>query len=231
MATKQQPRSENEMNYYDNEASRKLSPAICAGILGAISLMAAMPVNLSVFPSPISLEPEVAKAESRESYSVIYADPPWRYDTDPRGRAACVKVENHYPTMTVEEICALKFDIADNAVLYLWATAPKLEQALQVMRAWGFTYKTHLVWDKVHPGIGYWARGQHEMLLVGVKGRFSPPPAKARIASVYTSPRGKHSKKPDGIRDLIASWFPNRRRVELFARQRSEGWDAWGNEV
>ena len=161
-------------------------------------------------------------------FEVVYADPPWRYyfsKSDSR------EIENQYPTMTVDEICALKIPSAKNSVLYLWATAPKLREALQVMAAWGFEYKSHGIWDKEIIGMGYWFRGQHELLLVGTKGKFSPPPQPLRIGSVIRERRSKHSKKPDAVRDLIASWFPDKSRVELFARQETVGWSVWGNEV
>jgi len=161
-------------------------------------------------------------------YQVIYADPPWRYDFS---KSDSREIENQYPTMTVVELCDLTIPSESNSVLYLWATAPKLLEALQVLRAWGFTYKTSAIWDKDILGMGYWFRGQHELLLVGVKGSFSPPPQSLRVSSVYRERRTKHSKKPNGIRDLIASWYPDKSRVELFARQKTEGWDCWGNEV
>lgn len=161
-------------------------------------------------------------------YEVIYADPPWRYDFIP---VAKDKVENHYSTMPTPEICALQFNIAKNAVLYLWVTAPKLPDGLEVMKAWGFTYKTQMVWDKGSPAYGYWFRGQHEILLVGTRGKFSPPGKYERIPSVWRETRTGHSVKPKGIRDLIKQWFPHAKRLEVFARDLAEGWDCWGNEV
>lgn len=161
-------------------------------------------------------------------FEVVYADPPWRYSFS---KSKSRQVENQYPTMTTSEICALDIPCANNAVLYLWATAPKLEDALCVLKAWGFTYKTHAVWDKKRTGMGYWFRGRHELLLVGVKGKFSPPEPSLRIDSVIEEARGQHSSKPDCVRMLIASWFPDARRVELFARTTVEGWYAWGNEI
>jgi len=160
-------------------------------------------------------------------YNVIYADPPWRYSFS---KSDSREIENQYPTMAVEEICALRVPAADNAVLYLWATAPKLLEALAVMKAWGFTYKTNAVWDKEILGMGYWFRGQHEIILVSTKGHFSPPEQSLRISSVFRNRRTAHSKKPDMFRDLIATWFPNAKRIELFARQAASGWDVWGNE-
>jgi len=178
-----------------------------------------------------------------KKYSVVYADPPWKYDFS---KSDSREIENQYPTMDIDAIRALAsrfpfmdmespaqepFDFDENAVLYLWATAPKLKEALEVMRSWDFEYKTHAIWDKEILGMGYWFRGQHELLLVGVRGKFSPPEASLRIGSVIKERRTKHSKKPDVVRELISKWFPTQNKIELFARQKSEGWDVWGNEI
>lgn len=161
-------------------------------------------------------------------FGVILTDPPWRYGFS---KSAGRKIENHYPTMPIEEICALPVPSADDAVLFLWATAPLLEDALRVMREWGFAYKTNLVWDKVAMGCGYWARIQHELLLIGVKGKFSPPTPSLRARSVVRIPRTIHSRKPAEVRDMIARWYPNEKKLEMFARERVENWAPWGNEV
>ena len=161
-------------------------------------------------------------------YQIIYADPPWRYDFS---KDNADKIEVHYPTMTNADICAITPPSEDNAVLYLWATAPKLLEALEVMKAWGFTYKTQAVWDKTWVGMGYWFRGQHEILMVGVKGKFSPPIPTLRESSVYKEKKSKHSKKPQYFRNLIEKQFPDKTKLEMFARQKTEGWDVWGNEV
>lgn len=126
-------------------------------------------------------------------FDIIYADPPWQMDFGFDKRA----IANHYPTMTLDEIKSLKIPAEENAVLYLWATAPKLLEALEVMLAWGFTYRSQMVWDKEIIGMGYWVRGQHEILLIGTKGNFSPPPPELRVSSVYREKRTTHSKKPD----------------------------------
>lgn len=163
-----------------------------------------------------------------KKYEVIYADPPWSYSFSKSNSRA---IESHYETMTVPQICAIDVPCADNSVLYLWATAPKLLEALEVMAAWGFTYKTQAVWDKQILGMGYWFRGQHELLLVGVRGKCSPPEQGLRVSSVFSIRRERHSKKPAQIRDLIKSWFPNASCLEMFARKKTAGWDVWGNEV
>ena len=171
-----------------------------------------------------------------KKFQIILADPPWRYDFS---KDNSDKIEKHYPTMSLEEIKSLKIPVAKNAVLYLWATAPKLIEALEVMKNWGFTYKTNMVWDKEWIGMGYWFRGQHELLLVGVKGKFSPPKDN-RVSSVLREKRTIHSKKPDAIRRWINLWYPDYSKIELFARPFKDrlfvdgsltGWYVWGNEV
>jgi len=185
--------------------------------------------------NPAFAKPVLAAAAVK-LYDVIYADPAWRYDfaeTDNR------KIENHYPTMSVEEICSLKVPAKKNAVLFMWATAPKLREAFMVMDAWGFEYKTHAIWDKKIIGMGYWFRGQHELLMVGVKGKFSPPESSKVISSVITGKRSKHSRKPYSVRQNIKEWFPDADRLEMFARKPHDlfaeedfaGWDLWGNQA
>lgn len=162
-----------------------------------------------------------------KKYSIIYADPPWRYTPAVENR----KIENHYPTMALVDIKNLNIPSEKNSVLFLWATTGKLPECLDVMKAWGFEYKSSLIWDKVTMGMGYWFRGQHEFLLVGTKGKFSPPAQPLRIRSVYKETRTKHSKKPNKIAELIESWYPDYSKIELFARDKKEGWDVFGNEV
>jgi len=133
--------------------------------------------------------------------------------------------------MKIEDICKIDVPSDDNAVLYMWATAPKLKEGLQVIEAWGFEYKTHAIWDKEQMGMGYWFRGQHELLMVGVKGKFSPPKASLRTSSVIRGNRHKHSSKPNKIRDYLALCYPDFAKLEMFARTKTEDWDVFGNEV
>jgi len=100
-------------------------------------------------------------------YNVIYADPPWQYDF---AEAKNREIENHYPTMNLDDIKNLKIPCEENAVILMWVTAPKLEEAIQVLNGWGFTYKTCAVWDKEIIGMGYWFRGQHELSITKKKG-------------------------------------------------------------
>jgi N6-adenosine-specific RNA methylase IME4 len=164
----------------------------------------------------------------KEKFDVIYADPPWEYEFSV---SESREIENHYPTMTLDELKRLEIPAADNAVLFLWAPPPKLPEALEVMKAWGFRYVTCAVWDKEKIGMGYWFRQQHELLLVGVKGNYSPPPPDKRFPSVIRSPRTEHSRKPEVVYELIEAMFPNARLLELFARRNDRPrWVAWGNE-
>jgi N6-adenosine-specific RNA methylase IME4 len=163
-----------------------------------------------------------------DTYRVIYADPPWRYRS-PLSKSR--RIENHYPTMPLKEICALKIPAAEDAILFLWVTSPQLPAGVAVVEAWGFEYKTSLVWDKEIMGMGYWVRGQHEIVLVATRGNFPPLPECLYTHTVIQQRRTKHSKKPDAVRDLITALFPEARKIELFAREKVAGWDAWGNEV
>jgi N6-adenosine-specific RNA methylase IME4 len=135
--------------------------------------------------------------------------------------------------MSLAEICALPVaDLAaESCVLFLWTTAPCLEQAFEVIRAWGFEYKSNLVWDKELIGMGHWVRGQHELLLIGSKGTPPLPPTESVPASVMRERRREHSRKPEVAYRIIEAMYPALPKIELFARQSRPGWDAWGNEV
>jgi len=162
--------------------------------------------------------------------SVIYADPPWRYDYS---KSISREIENQYPTLSMDEICALPIsDLADgDAVLFLWATSPKLAEAMDVISAWGFTYRTCAVWDKEIIGMGYYFRQQHELLLIGTRGSLPPPIPANRPSSVIHSRRSAHSEKPKVVYEIIEAMYPGLSKVELFSRSKREGWAAWGNQA
>lgn len=163
-------------------------------------------------------------------FPVIYADPPWQYDhpiSDSR------KIENQYPTMPIEDICALPVEkiAAPDCILFLWVTTPFLEKGLRVLGAWGFDYRTSMVWVKPSIGPGQWVRQRHEYLLIGVRGSMPTPEGKNKPDSVIEAPREEHSKKPEVVYNIIESMYPELPKVELFCRNPREGWVAWGNEV
>jgi len=162
-------------------------------------------------------------------FTIIYADPPWQYEFS---KSDSRSIEEHYPTLTTDQICSLKIPADDDAALFLWSPAPKIEDALTVMAAWGFRYLTHFVWTKDKIGMGYWARAQHEILLVGDKGEVSPPDEAARFSSVVSAPRLEHSAKPPVFYEMIEKMFPDQKKIELFARgPERKGWVFWGIEV
>jgi len=174
----------------------------------------------------INLRRERAKSlpPPQGKYRVIYADPPWQYSNS----GFTTSAENQYPTMPTEEIYSLPIkDLADeNAVLFLWATNPLLEDALRVCKAWGFEYKTNFVWVKNRHTGGFYCYGQHELLFVAVRGSLLPKQEGVR-SSVINAPRREHSRKPDEVYSIIEAMYDGP-YIELFARNKREGWVGWG---
>jgi N6-adenosine-specific RNA methylase IME4 len=170
----------------------------------------------------------------RRTYAVIYADPPWQYRNKFSGYGGA---EDHYPTMMLRDIKAIQVPAADDCALFLWATMPLLAQAFEVIEAWGFEIRTTaFCWVKVNrsgdglvTGLGHWTRSNAEHCLLGIRGR--PRRISPRVHSVLLRPRGRHSEKPAEIRSRIVELMGNVSRLEMFARTRTPGWDAWGNEV
>jgi N6-adenosine-specific RNA methylase IME4 len=164
-------------------------------------------------------------------YSVILADPPWRYQPWSRESGMDRSADNHYPTMDLEDICELDPPAAANCALFLWATSPMLREALRVMESWGFEYRTHMVWTKPTPGTGYWFRNAHELLLLGIKGEMPAPAPGMQRLSWFQANRGRHSEKPDCVYTIIEQMFPSQPKLEMFARKTRDGWANFGNEV
>ena len=170
---------------------------------------------------------------------MIYADPPWRYTQKGLQGAA----EKHYPTMGIDEMCALPVaDLAaPDSVLFLWATFPQLPEALRLINAWGFTYKSvAFVWLKKNRkseswfyGLGFWTRGNAEICLLGATPDFrAGTQIKSRcVQQIIEAPIQAHSVKPDETRRRIVELLGDVPRIELFARQRAPGWDAWGDQA
>ena len=168
----------------------------------------------------------------QKTYGVIYADPPWKFEPYSTDTGMDRAADNHYETMQLEDIKTMAVPAADHCVLFLWATVPMLPEALDVMKAWGFVYKSHCVWVKDRIGTGFWFRNKHELLLVGTRGNKVPAPAHGnQYASVIDAALGEHSKKPACFAEMIEELFPNVPAVELFARGERLGWDVWGNEA
>ncbi len=172
------------------------------------------------------------RALPQKRFGVIYADPEWEFKT--RSEAGMDRAaENHYPTSTTEVIATRPVGkiAAEDCALFLWATVPMLPEALQVMGAWGFKYKSGMAWDKVEPGQGFWFRNQHELLLLGTRGNVPAPAFGTQWNSLIAERKRGHSEKPDWAYELIEAYFPNLPKIELNARTRRDGWDAWGFEA
>lgn len=169
-----------------------------------------------------------------KKYGVIYADPEWKFETwseNGQDRAAA----NHYMVNATSEI--MKREVgqiaADDCVLFLWAIAPMLPDGIDVLRAWGFDYKSHAIWRKPTIITGYWFRFDHELLLVGTRGNIPAPAMGTQPNSVIDAVIDErvHSRKPERFYEIIEGYFPNLPKIELNARRARPGWDAWGNEA
>ncbi len=172
-----------------------------------------------------------------KKYQIIYADPPWSYrdkaSAGNRGASFKYDVQDH------KWICGLPVENIsdDNCVLFLWITMPQLLNVFEVIKKWGFVYKTcAFTWvkrNKLQPswfwGMGNWTRANSELCLLATKGK--PKRVSASVHSVVDTPIEKHSKKPDVVKDRIVQLCGDLPRIELFARQKTLGWDSWGNEV
>lgn len=174
----------------------------------------------------------------RKKYSIIYADPPWSFKTySDKGKGKAP--EQHYKTMSKKHIQELDIQSisADDCTLFLWVTFPCLEEGLELIKKWGFTYKTCAFnWVKKNKksnswfwGLGYWTRANSELCLLATKG--NPKRLSKSVHQIIDTPIQEHSKKPDITRNRIVELMGDLPRVELFARQKVVGWDSWGNEV
>jgi N6-adenosine-specific RNA methylase IME4 len=176
--------------------------------------------------------------EAIKKYECLYADPPYSYRVWGKkgsGRTA----ENHYPTMRLQDICALPVAgiAADNSILFLWATYPQLQEAMKIIEAWSFEYRTvAFTWVKRNKksdgwfvGLGHYTRANAEVCLLATRGR--PRRVSKSVRQVIDAPIERHSKKPDEARKRIVELMGDVPRIELFAREKADGWDVFGNEV
>jgi len=176
----------------------------------------------------------------RKQYQIIYADPPWKYNSRANHKTrfrggAC----GHYDLMTMDEIKKLPLpELADkNCALFMWCTFPYLEQQIRLFDYWGFRYRTvGFTWVKTNSkngkpffGVGYYAKSNAEICLLGMKGQLKP--ISNKVSSIIIAPRREHSRKPDEARKRIVELFGDIPRIELFAREKTPGWDVWGNEI
>jgi N6-adenosine-specific RNA methylase IME4 len=171
-----------------------------------------------------------APLDGAARFPILLADPPWRYDfSETESRA----IENQYPTLSLDEICALPIgDMAtQDAALFLWHPAGKATEAVRVVTAWGFRERSSWVWVKESIGPGYWGRLRHEMLMICTRGDFPAPAPSDRFDSVIEQPRGEHSAKPVEAMERIERMYPTLPKIELFARAPREGWERWGNQA
>lgn len=177
--------------------------------------------------------------ETQNKYSIIYADPPWTFKTYSSKGKEKKSAECHYPCIKKEDIQNLPVaKLAErDCVLFLWVTFPCLEEGLELIKKWGFVYKTcGFNWikknkksDSLFWGLGYWTRANSELCLIATKG--NPKRVSKSVHQVIMTPIEQHSKKPEIVRTKIKELCGDVASIELFARQYAEGWDCWGNEV
>lgn len=194
-------------------------------------------LNLRLEYQALNKRRVLKKATGLESiagrFQVLYCDPPWWQAPSPTSRA----VENNYPCMTLEQLRSLpvKRVSAQDSVLFMWTTGPRLKDAIELMESWGFIYTTNLCWVKgPQQGLGHWLRTKHETLLIGKRGKF-PTPIKIPSSVLHIeqhNQKRRHSEKPSEIYDLIEGMWPGikMRRLELFGRAKRKNWVQWGAE-
>lgn len=175
-----------------------------------------------------------------KKYNIIYADPPWKYNSrnnkNTRFGGGAI---GHYSLMSFDDIAKLPIEniAADNCALFMWCTFPKLPQQLNILKSWGFKYKTiGFNWIKTNKrngkpffGIGYYTKSNSEICILATRGKMKP--VSNKVSSIVIEPRREHSRKPDCIRWKIVELFGDLPRIELFARQNIDGWDCWGDQA
>lgn len=170
-----------------------------------------------------------------DMYDIVVSDPPWKYELQLEGSP-------NYKTMTLEEMKEQipKLPVYKDSLLFMWATNPKLKEAVNLMEFYGFEYKTNIVWvkqknEKLQSGTGYYVKGSHELLLIGVKGNPGVPKESERIPSVVFAPRTSHSEKPRIFSRIIEKYYPKKKKLEMFARKKDSEddgtWTYWGDSI
>ena len=182
------------------------------------------PPGMAVFP-----------ALPQGQFEVIYADPPWDYKGQLQhagpGSGDTGGAARHYPTVTLEMLSALEIPSirAENSLLFMWSSSPHLDQAIDLGKRWGFAWATvAFVWDKQRVNPGFYTMSQCELCLVFKHGRIPAPRGARNVRQLVSEKRGGHSRKPDEVRRRVEAMFPDAAKIELFARDRADGWTAWG---
>ena len=175
---------------------------------------------------------------TNKKFQIIYADPPWDYKGQQQHTGKDGPTSGgsslHYGTLRLRDLKTLDVDaVADkDCLLFLWATSPHLDQAIELMKTWGFQWATvGFVWDKERVNPGFYTMSQCELCLIGKKGKIPHPRGARNIRQLVQALRGKHSEKPEEVRKRIELMFPDQRKLELFARNEVGGWECWGDEV
>jgi len=183
-----------------------------------------------------------------KTFDIIYADPPWHYggklqfdksskavgEIDPNKKIFISSADFKYPTLKINELKKLSVENIsnDDCILFLWTTNPHLAQAIELGASWGFEYKTvAFVWDKMCHNPGQYTLSYCELCLLFKRGRIPKPRGARNVKQLVRSPRGKHSEKPVEVMRGIEQMFPTQKRIELFARNKSEGWTSWGLDL
>ncbi len=173
-----------------------------------------------------------------KKYQIIYADPPWDYKGQTqhtgKGGQGSGSSDKHYSTLKLAQLKMLDIDsiVDKDCLLFMWSTNPHLDQAIELMKSWGFQWATvGFVWNKERVNPGFYTMSQCELCLIGKRGKIPRPRGARNIRQFVTSLREAHSAKPDEIRKRIEEMFPYQNKVELFARNAFPGWDVWGDEV
>ena len=183
--------------------------------------------------------PPLPRLVGEERYGIVYADPPWDYKgqlqhTGP-GSGDSGGAVRHYPTVPLSDLKELNVGSisADNSLLFMWATSPHLDQAIDLGKAWGFAWATvAFVWDKQRVNPGFYTMSQCELCLVFKRGRIPTPRGARNVRQLVSERRAEHSRKPVEVRRRIEEMFPRQRKIELFARDADvDGWDTWGADI
>ena len=170
-------------------------------------------------------------------FDILYSDPPWEYGNvqhQGKGQPTSGGAATHYPTLSLADLKRLDVPsvCADDALMFMWSSSPHLDQAVDLLRAWGFKWATvGFVWDKQKVNPGFYTMSQVELCLIGKRGRIPTPRGARNVRQFVSEERTTHSTKPEEVRKRIEAMFPTQSKLELFARRRVDSWHAWGNEV